>query len=264
MKALHFIAGLPRSGSTLLANVLRQNPDIHGEAVSSLSSLVSTIHNNWQNIEQNQEYDNPQAHRGVLMGVIQGYYQHIDRPIIIDKDRGWTFLIPVMESLLERKVKIIVAVRNPAEILASFEKLRRQNPMFVTRADSQLGPGSNIASRAYFYSGPDGPLGLSHRGVQDAVTMGHLDRMLFVDYNRYCSNPKSQTKRIYDFLELPYFDHDFENLQQPEKFNDRAVGLPNLHRIKPSLQKTTVNPVEYLGLDLYEQYNQNVFWNAWI
>jgi sulfotransferase len=264
MKTLHFIAGLPRSGSTLLANVLRQNPDIHGEAVSSLSSLVGTVHSNWQNIEQNQEYDNPQAHRGVLMGIIEGYYRHIDRPIIIDKDRGWTFLIPVMESLLERKVKIIVAVRNPAEILASFEKLRRQNPMFMTRADSQLGPSSSIASRAYFYSGPDGPLGLSHRCVQDAVTMGHLDRMLFVDYNRYCSNPKSQTKRIYDFLELPYFDHDFENLQQPEKFNDQAVGLPNLHRIKPSLQKTTVNPVEYLGLDLYEQYNQNIFWNAWI
>jgi hypothetical protein len=31
---LHFISGLPRSGSTLITNILKQNPEIHGESVS--------------------------------------------------------------------------------------------------------------------------------------------------------------------------------------------------------------------------------------
>jgi len=94
--------------------------------------------------------------------------------------------------------------------------------------------------------------------------MGYLDRFLFVDYGRYCSSPRSQTKRIYDFFELPYFDHDFDNIEQTETYNDMSVGLPNLHKIKSKVNKTTVNFVEYLGLELYEQYNREIFWNAWI
>jgi sulfotransferase len=172
--------------------------------------------------------------------------------------------LPQVEAILDRKVKIVVCVRNPAEILTSFERLRKDNPLFFTKADSSLREGSNIASRAYYYAGPEGPMGLSHRNIKDAITMGYLDRFLFIDYNRFCNSPKSQTKRIYEFLELPKFEHDFEKIVQTEVYNDLAIGLPNLHKVKPSLDRTTVNCVEYLGLDIYEQYNREIFWNAWI
>lgn len=264
MKTLHFISGLPRSGSTLIANILKQNPEIHAESVSSLASVTGTINANWNQLEQNQEYVNMQAKMGVLSGILQGYYNHIDKNIVFDKDRGWIPLIPIVESVIQKKVKIIVCVRNPAEILTSFERLRKENPLFWTRADQSLREGSSIASRAYYYAGPDGPLGMAHRNLKDAIIMGYLDRLLFVDYNRFCNSPKSQTKRIYDFFELEQFDHDFENINQSELYNDLAVGLPNLHKIKPSVDRTTVNCVEYLGLDLYEQYNREIFWNAWV
>ena len=263
-KTIHFVAGLPRSGSTLITNILKQNPKVHGESVSSLSSIFGSINASWSSIETNQEYNNTDAKAGVLKSVLQGYYSHIDKPIIVDKDRGWIPLLPQVEAILDRKVKIIVCVRNPAEILTSFEKLRKENPLFFTKADSSLREGSNIASRAYFYAGPEGAMGLSHRNIKDAITMGYLDRFLFIDYNRFCNSPKSQTKRIYEFLELPKFEHDFEKIVQTELYNDLAIGLPNLHKIKPSLDRTTVNCVEYLGLDIYEQYNREIFWNAWI
>lgn len=264
MKAIYFISGLPRSGSTMLANILRQNPDIHAQSVSSLASLLASVNANWMQYEQNQEYQDYQAKVGVLRSMIHGYYAHVDRDIVIDKDRGWTPQIGLIEALLDRPVKIISCVRNPAEILASFEKLRRKNPLFHTRVDENLREGSTIAARCMYYASPDGPLGRSHQNLKDAWISGYLDRFLYVDYNRYCNSPRSQTKRIYDFLELPNFDHDFENISQQEQYNDLAVGLPGLHDIKPRLEKTTVNPVEYLGLDLYEQYNREIFWNAWI
>jgi len=263
-KTIHFVAGLPRSGSTLITNILKQNSEVHGESVSSLSSIFGSINASWSSMEQNQEYNNTDAKVGVLKSVLQGYYSHIDKPIIVDKDRGWIPLLPQVEAILDRKVKIIVCVRNPAEILTSFEKLRKENPLFFTKADSSLREGSNIASRAYYYAGPEGAMGLSHRNIKDAITMGYLDRFLFIDYNRFCNSPKSQTKRIYEFLELPKFEHDFEKIVQTEVYNDLAIGLPNLHKIKPSLDRTTVNCVEYLGLDIYEQYNREIFWNAWI
>lgn len=261
---LHFISGLPRSGSTLIANILKQNPQVHGESVSSLASLFGSVNASWNTIDTNKEYRNDKAKVGVLDGILQGYYSHIDKPIVFDKDRGWVPLIPQLEAVLQRQVKMIICVRNPAEILTSFEKIRKENPLFFANVDAALREGSNIASRAFYYSGPDGALGLSHRNLKDAITMGYIDRFLFIDYNRFCNSPKSQTKRIYDFFELPDFKHDFENIQQEENYNDLAVGLPNLHKVKPTLDKTTVNCVEYLGLDLYEQYNREIFWDAWI
>jgi sulfotransferase len=263
-KTIHFISGLPRSGSTLIANVLKQNPEIHGESVSALASLFGSVNASWSSIEANQEYNNIEAKKGTLHSMLHGYYNHIDKPVIVDKDRGWIPLIGQLEAILQRPVKIVVCVRNPAEILTSFEKLRKENPLFFTRVDSQLREGSNISSRAFYYAGPEGPLGLAHRNLKDAVTMGYLDRLLFVDYNRYCNSPKSQTKRIYEFLEMTPYEHNFEMINQNETYNDLAIGLPNVHKIKPSIDRTTVNCVEYLGLDLYEQYNREIFWNAWV
>jgi len=261
---LYFISGLPRSGSTLITNILKQNPEIHGESVSSLSSVFGTVNANWSNLDANKEYRNDKAKAGVLNGILEGYYAHITKPIVFDKDRGWVPLIGQLEAILGRQVKMIICVRNPAEILTSFEKMRKENPLFFSNVDAHLREGSNIASRAYYYAGPEGPLGLSHRNLKDAITMGYLDRFLFVDYNRYCNSPKSQTKRIYDFFQLPEFKHDFEKIEQEEEYNDLAIGLPNLHKVKPTLDKTTVNCVEYLGLDLYDQYNREIFWDAWI
>jgi sulfotransferase len=261
---LYFISGLPRSGSTLITNLLKQNPEIHGESVSSLASIFGSINASWSSIESNKEYRNDQAKAGVLNSVLDGYYSHIDRPIVFDKDRGWVPLIGQLEAVLQKQVKMIICVRNPAEILTSFERMRKENPLFFTNVDAHLREGSSIASRAYYYAGPDGAMGLSHRNLKDAITMGYLDRFLFIDYNRFCSSPKSQTKRIYDFFELPDFKHDYQKIEQTENYNDLAVGLPDLHKVKPSLEKTTVNCVEYLGLDLYEQYNREIFWDAWI
>jgi sulfotransferase len=263
-KKIHFISGLPRSGSTMITNLLKQNPKIHGETVSSLATVFSGLNVTWSNITQNQEYENQKSKKGVLKSIFDGYYGHIDKPIILDKDFEWIRLIPQVESTLDREVKIVVCVRNPAEILSSFEKLRRENPLFNTKADEKLKESSSIASRAYYYAGPDGVLGITHRNLKDAVTMGYLDRLLFVDYNKFCNNPKSQTKRIYDFLEIDHYEHDFENIIQVENFNNLATGLPNAYKIKPSIDRTVVNCVEYLGLELYEQYNREIFWNPWI
>lgn len=264
MKTLHFIGGLPRAGSTMICNILKQNPQVHGEAISSLAGLIFNNHANWQSIDANKIYHNDAAKAGVLAGVLQGYYQHIEKSYIFDKSLRWVSLIPLIESVMQKKVKILCMVRNPAEVLASFEKLRKKNTMFFGSVDQNLGENSSIAARAYHYAGPAGILGLAHAQVKDAVIMGYLDRLLFVDYSRYCNSPKSQTKRIYDFFELPAFEHDFQNIEQTEVYNDTMSPFPGMYKIKNKLEKTTINCVEYLGLDLYQQYNREIFWDAWI
>lgn len=264
MKTLYYIAGLPRSGATMLSYLLRQNPEIYTEPVSSLFTVFSTVHASWDSIEMNKEYTNDAAKLGVLQGILEGYFKHVDRPIVFDKDRAWITKIGLLEAVTGCRVKILCPVRNPSEILASFEKIRKENPLSFTLSDQYLRENTTIAARAYHYAGPSGIMGLAHAGLKDAVTSGYLDRLLFIDYSRFCNSPKSQMKRIYEFFELPAFDHDFKQIAQLEKFNDLATGLPNLHKVKPTLERTTLNCVEYLGLDLYQQYNREIFWDAWI
>jgi sulfotransferase len=260
MKTINFISGLPRSGSSLISNILKQNDSIHSETISSLSSIVESVNSNWNNFETNRIFENDKSKIGVLKSAIQGYYDHCDKSIIFDRSLNWIPLIGLMESILQKQVKILVCVRNPAEILSSFERLYKENPLDFTEINQRLRESSSIASRAYHYAGPEGILGTTHRNLKDAIVMDYKDRLLFVDYNLYCGTPKSQTKRIYDFFEMKHFDHDFNNIITDD-YNDK---IPKMFKLKPELSKTTVNCVQYLGLDLYEQYNREIFWNAWV
>jgi len=255
MDTIHFISGLPRSGTRLIADILKQNPEIHSENVSSLSNIFNLVNHNWERFDQNS-IRNRQSKVGVLTALLSGYYQHIDRPVTIDNNLQWISLIPVLEAVLQREVKIITCVRNPAEILTSYERSKRADPVSQFNVDLLLKENSSIAARAYHYAGPDGILGTTHRNIKDAIIMGYLDRMLFVDYNRFCNSPKSQTKRIYDFLKLSNYTHDFENINQVDSVTGSSNVVP--------INKITANCVEFLGLDLFEQYNREIFWNAWI
>ena len=260
MKTLYFISGLPRSGANLLSNILAQNPDLHTEPVSSLCDLFGHVNSSWTRIESNRVYSAPETKISVLASMLESYH-NATQSTVFDHNPQWVKHINLLEQVLARPVKILVPVRNPAEILSSYEKLRKLNPLKYSPADQSLGERSTIAARAYYYAGPEGVLGTSHAMLRDAVTMGYLDRMLFVDYNRFCNSPRSQMRRIYDFFEMPEYEHDFEKVTQKIQVTQ---DYQHFYELKPKLTRTTVNCVEFLGLDLFQQYNREIFWDAWI
>lgn len=77
MKNLYFIAGLPRSGSTLLSTILNQNPLIHSNAVSGLPWLISTVNTNWNLYEANLENFDLECKKNVLKSIIQIGRAHV-------------------------------------------------------------------------------------------------------------------------------------------------------------------------------------------
>ncbi|MBD2040099.1 sulfotransferase, partial [Microcoleus sp. FACHB-672] len=50
---IHFISGLPRSGSTLLSAILRQNPRFHAGMTSPVGALVERM---LEAMSENNEY----------------------------------------------------------------------------------------------------------------------------------------------------------------------------------------------------------------
>lgn len=262
-KTLHFVAGLPRAGSTALISLLAQNPRIYGAPLSGLCGIFSGIYANWDKNEAHIELPNQGAKCRVLRALLETYHE-TERPVILDKNRQWVLYAALLESLLERPVKFIIPVRPLPEILASFEALRRKTPSDLTIADGELGESTTIAGRAQYFASSTGALGLAYNGLKDAVTAGYLDRMLFVDYNKLTSAPKMQIKRIYDFLEEPHFEHDFNNVPQLAKGDSwRAQKLHGLHDVRPEFKKESKNAREILGADVFEQYNQQEPWSMW-
>jgi len=86
-KQFHFLSGLPRTGSTVLASILSQNPDIYVSASSPLVGLMHGAKNMWDTAEHVKAYAAPGQIEAVLGGMVEGFYKHIDKPFIFDKPR---------------------------------------------------------------------------------------------------------------------------------------------------------------------------------
>lgn len=235
---LFFMAGLPNSGGNVIMEVLGQNPDFHISRKSDLHNVVSTLLLEWTKFEQ----QDPDIKKHVLSTVLMSYFKGKGTKFAVDKNRFWVNKIPLIESVTGKKAKILVPVRNPAEILSVYELNRLKNVYSPSPADRKLKDSGSIASRCYFYSKPEGILGMAHAQTMDAVTAGYRDRLLFIDYNKFCNEPKSQLARIYDFLEIKQeFQHDTSKIR-----------------------RHMVTPVDVIGFDLFNQYNAQIFWQNWV
>src|ERR1700679_2439893 len=124
---IHFISGLPRSGSTLLAALLLQNPALHAGITSAVGSLVGTM---LREVSQGNEaavmIDDAQR-QALLRGLFDSYYHAIHPSrTVFDTNRAWTIRLPILAALFP-KARMICCVRDLPWVLDSIERLLRQN-----------------------------------------------------------------------------------------------------------------------------------------
>ena len=119
-----------RSGSSLICNILCQNPRFHASPTSGLVDVLYQIRNLWHTLTVHNANPCQQKLNHVLAATMTAYYADIDRPVIIDRSRGWLPHIELAEFLLGRRIKILVPVRPILDILASFESLYRETGKF--------------------------------------------------------------------------------------------------------------------------------------
>ena len=64
----------------------------------------------------------------------------------------------------------------------------------------------------------------------------------YVKYDDLVSQPEQEIRKVYQFMNLPYFNHRFQDLQQVEvngmKYDDTIVGK-NMHNIRSLVRKGT-------------------------
>jgi sulfotransferase len=254
MKTVHMVSGLPRSGSTLLCNILAQNPRFHATHTSGSLDVLFGIRNNWNNLVEHKAHPCQEKLDAVLRASFQAYYSDIEEPVVFDKSRGWLAYIEFLEHIIGVKAKIIVPVRPMPDILASFETLYRE----TSKVKQPPGEAQNyfqfqtVQGRCAYWMRDEQVVGLALNRLHDAVRRGFQDRLHFVDFNNLTHYPKQTMKKLYEFLDEDYFDHDFNNVEQVTEENDDIHGFVNLHKIRNKVEPVKSRAVEVLGKDVVE------------
>jgi sulfotransferase len=262
MRTIHYIGGLPRSGSTLLTNILLQNPEFQTTATSSLLEFLLQVRDNWKKLEGHTTYPDGQDKWNVIRAIMQNYH-NTDRDIIFDKNRGWSNHIEFMEKVTGKKAKIIACVRNLEDVCSSFEKLFRKN-----RAEGEIhGEFSNsnmktIDGRIGVWTSDEGVLGRPYVSLMDTFQRGLGDRILIFPYEGWTADPEFWFKKLYDFIGQPYYAHDFNNIEQTIRENDAGYGWgSDLHEIKSGkLLPAKSDAVQILGQQWYQKLHDSEFW----
>lgn len=254
----HFISGLPRSGSTLLAALLRQNPRFHAAISSPVSLLIEQMLEAMSEDSEHSVFISTQQKRAIVQGIFRGYYQpQSDKEIIFDTNRRWCSQLPMIRDLFPN-AKVICCVRNIAWIADSIERLIRQNSFDVSRLLGSPAERRTVYSRTEALMQGDRLIGFSYNALKEAFYSENSEILLLVDYEILTQNPGLVMKMIYEFLGENFFEHDFDNVEYDEPEFDKNLNTPGLHKVRSKVEykpRTTILPP-----DLFEQFSKMSFW----
>lgn len=262
-KGLHFISGLPRSGSTLLAGILRQNPRLHTGMSTPVARLFTHLLIGMGAHQENAIFIEDEQREAILRSLFESYYHKLHREkLVFDTNRMWCSRMPALARLFP-EARVIACVRDLSWILDSFERLARRNPFWVARifqSEASAMPANTVYSRIEALTSPNGTVGFAFNALQEAFYGEYASRLMIIDYNSLAREPTRTLAALYDFLELPPFDHDFDNVayDASEEF-DTWLGLPGMHKVAKKVQY--VKRESILPPDLFQRFGNRDFWN---
>lgn len=253
---LHFISGLPRSGSTLLAGILRQNPRFHAAMSSPVAALVNGALEQMGAGSESYAFFDEAKRKTICRALIDAYYADKPQPVIFDTNRQWTARMHQLVELVA-DFKMICCVRNPAWVMDSFEVIHRKNPFDYSRMFS-AGSRQTVYTRCEAMMSAAGAVGSAWTALKEAYYGEFSDRLLLVDYDLLTQHPRRTLELIYRFIDEPGFEHDFDNVEYSENEFDQALGVKGLHDVK---RKVAFKPRRsILPPDLFAKYQDMDFW----
>lgn len=261
-KTYHFMAGLPRSGSTLLAALLNQHPDVYA---SPQTDLVSLMYDAQQAIPNYESYRAGLSHEGfdsVVKGIPGLFYSSIRKPVIIDKNRGWgtPYNIEKIAPLINKDAKVIITMRPILEVLASMIKIIKKN--------EGLGNASPFLNNNLFVSHyrdkvdaeienlmmVNGDIDAAIYSIANLLK-NYKEKVIVVWFDDLMLDPQQKLNEIYEFLNLPSFKNDLKNIKEVDKHNDfQGYKLEGLHSIKNKIKHPGTNPSNYLSDFILKKY----------
>lgn len=258
-KTYHFISGLPRAGSTLLSAILKQNPRFTTGISDPLAFYCNGIIRDTHLGAGMDSTVTINKRKEIIRGIFDSFYSDANE-ICFNTNRAWTSNTAILANIYPN-FKMIVCVRDIPNILNSFEHLNNKNPFTIKPLynHQQL---ASVYERTHmlmgnFNNNPGfvaGPLSFVHQSMYSS----ERTQICYVEYDILVNSPLSSMKQIYEFLGEPWFDHDFDNVEDSYDEFDMQSNIVGLHSIRKKVEYIKKNII--LPNDLLEQYEQSSFW----
>ncbi len=266
------MAGLPRSGSTLISSILNQNPEIHAGANSPICGMMFGLERSIIASEQYRAYPKPEVMSETIMGVLKNYYSDREESIIIDKSREWSIQenFNVLLRNMSENPKVVLCVRDITDILASFIYMIQQNSQTSSFIDQEI-----QARQEFNFYRPIDDIRCDHlmrpKGLVDNALYGIAFAMLeenrkyfhIVEYEDLVNNTEKTIDGIYEFLNIKSHQHDFNNIVNTIPEDDRVYGLQGLYDVRKSIGKRKINKEEVLSPYVLNKYSGLEFWRVY-
>ena len=256
---IHFISGLPRSGSTLLAGILRQNPRFHAAMTGPVGSMYMALESAMSRRNETAVFIDETQRRDVLKGIFSSYYSRIHtEKVVFDTNRLWCAKLPAITQLFP-DARIVCCVRDLSWVMDSIERLVRKNA-FELSGMFGFEPGSTVYTRLNQIARSDGMVGYALDALREGFFSEQAPRLILVEYQALTRAPRSTMEHLYSLLGEPWFDHDFENVDYDAEFFDMALGTPGLHRVRRKVEWVERETV--LPPDLFQRFMNDAFWRV--
>lgn len=264
VERIFFQTSLPRSGSTLLQNVLAQNPDIYSTPTSALMDLLYSARTTFTLNEEfrfHLEQDLvDRCFTSFCRQAIQGYVDEMtDRKYFIDKNRGWGVYIRWVEKFLPYKPKMICMVRDLRDVFCSMEMNFRKNPNKEHMVDWMNLKNTTVPKRIDHWANGV-PVGISLERMESIMQLKDDHKFLFVKYEDFCLNPEREMSRIYNYLEIPYYSHNFDEIPQLTHESDNHHFGMGDHIIRNTLEMKPSKAQDVLGRDVCDWITARYKW----
>jgi sulfotransferase len=258
MKEFFFISGLPRSGSTLLSAILRQNPEFYADISSPVQGLVGATINVITASESNHLIDEDRR-KSLLRATFNAYYEAVEPPTVFDTSRGWTAKTSLLKSLFPQ-TKIICCVRDLFWILDSFERIAAKNTLWnASLTDDEARQTVTTRCDALMDVKKEGQVVKPYYFLEEGLLL-NPDMIMLVEYESLCKKPESVMRELYDFIGKPYFDHDFKNVEYDNEVYDKALNMKSLHTVRKEV--SWIERPSILPKSVWEKYSGKEFWRV--
>ncbi len=256
-KKIHFISGLPRSGSTLLSALLNQNPRFQANMSGPVAGLVGTLLENMSGKSEYSVFINDDQRKRIIGSVVKEYYADSNAEVIFDTSRAWCARMPLIKTL-HPDAKVIACVRHMPWIIDSIEQIVQRNVFQPSSIFNYLS-GGTVYSRADGVAGADGMVGYAYNALKEAYFGEYAaGRLMLLQYETLVKDPQESIAAVYEFIGEQPFKHDFDNIQFDAAEFDKKAGTPGLHEVRAKVapnDRATVLPP-----DLFKRFENDAFW----
>lgn len=247
-RKLVYLSGLPRSGSTLLCNILAMHSDVESTPSSYLHNCIinaySFLSSNEKQLEGLEEVDKYQDRISKCFGAMLDHWclPH-DGKVLIDKNRGWFLHVDILEKI-DPNYKIIVTLRDLVGVFNSIEKQHRKTILLKHPEDrSIVGPEGMVMQRYKNAFAPFGLVGGTLRTISDLRIQSEdyinkiLNRIYFIRFEDLLVSPQETIDSVFEFIGVKPEKINFENIKQSTHEEDFYYFMKYPHKINTKISK---------------------------